>query len=276
MRNPKDMLLYWIAERELVRRAKEAGLPKPWSQDPTFQTTYFCNVHREDDRITKWIRTTYSHFVNEPMFEYNVILARFLNWPESLATVGFVTHHDPDDILRVLEELAAKGKIWGNAYVITTHGIPMPKARYLTHLVLSDVSRAYTSLRSACRAGSCLGAYMALQSIDGIGTFLAAQIIADLKNTPGHPLYTAADKLTFVAPGPGSVRGSSWFEHGKADGVTPRTFPVAFANVRAYVDEHMPGNGIDNQDLQNCLCEYDKYMRVSQGTGKSKRNYPGA
>ena len=31
----------------------------------------------------------------------------------------------------------------------------------------------------------------------------------------------------------------------------------------------------DMQDLQNCLCEFDKYMRILHGTGRSKRGYPG-
>jgi hypothetical protein len=29
------------------------------------------------------------------------------------------------------------------------------------------------------------------------------------------------------------------------------------------------------QNLQNCFCEYDKFMRVTNGTGRSKRKYKG-
>ena len=29
------------------------------------------------------------------------------------------------------------------------------------------------------------------------------------------------------------------------------------------------------QNLQNCFCEYDKFMRVTEGTGRSKRKYNG-
>jgi hypothetical protein len=29
------------------------------------------------------------------------------------------------------------------------------------------------------------------------------------------------------------------------------------------------------QDLQNCLCEFDKYERVRLGEGRPRSNYPG-
>jgi hypothetical protein len=82
------LLLYWVAERESVRKKKEAGEPKPWSDDPVFRTTYFCNVRREDDKVTKFIRQMYSPYVAHPLFVHNIILSRFLNWPPTLEEVG--------------------------------------------------------------------------------------------------------------------------------------------------------------------------------------------
>jgi hypothetical protein len=32
---------------------------------------------------------------------------------------------------------------------------------------------------------------------------------------------------------------------------------------------------IHAQDLQNCLCEFDKYERVRLGEGRPRSNYPG-
>jgi len=128
------------------------------------------------------------------------------------------------------------------------------------------------------RGPSCAAAAQALQGIEGIGSFLSAQIVADLKNTPEHPLFSAVDKHTFVQHGPGSLRGASWFHYGCAEGVTPANWPEKFAEIRKYVDANWPSivvPPIDNQDLQNCLCEFDKYMRVSSGAGRSKRRYNG-
>jgi 5-hmdU DNA kinase, helical domain len=265
---------------------KDLGLPKPWSDNVVFQHTYFCNVRREDDRVSKFIRGFYSPHVESPFLEYNLIFARFINWPSTLDDVGFLRTHSPASLENHLERLSHKGKVWGGAYVITTHGIPMGKAAYLCHNVLEGVfkaigghSWAFSRGPHATGAGSCAAAHKALQSFEGLGSFLAAQVVADLKNTPGYPLYNAPDRATFVAHGPGSLRGLQWF-WGDSVTINPGNFLAYFRSMREYVDENwnqtLMGDPIDNQDLQNCLCEFDKFMRVTNGTGKSKRNYPGA
>jgi len=290
--SPPELLLYWIRERYEVLLKKKNMAPKPWSEDPVFQTTYFCNVRREDDKVTKWIREYYSPHVDHDMFEYNVLLARFLNRPESLQYVGFQPFHDPTDLLAKLEKLAEEGKtVWGNAYVITTHGIPMPKATYLCDNVLGSALEVLRACEKAGPPPTCQEWYGVLQAIEGVGSFLAAQIVADLKNTPGHQLREADDWWTFAAHGPGSVRGASWFFYGEPIGITPVTFRAALDKIRRYVDNNLEKCDCDsleekcsheykiprfcNQDLQNCLCEFDKYMRVKNGTGRSKRSYPG-
>lgn len=112
---------------------------------------------------------------------------------------------------------------------------------------------------------TCERAYAKLRQIPGIGSFLAAQIVADLKNTPGHGLQLSDDWFSFCAPGPGSLRGLSWFHEKK---ITNSTFHEAIHEAAVMIDwpDCM-------QDLQNCFCEYDKYCRVLTGTGKSKRGY---
>lgn len=283
--NYPDLLLYWIKERYAILKKKEQGLPAPWSEDPVFQSTYFCNVRREDDKVTKYIRAIYSQFVSHPLFEYNMVLARFLNRPDTLEAIGhFQQVHQPGVICARLRQRADFGyPIWGNAYVITTHGQKMDKLAYLAQ-VLDAVHEQLPNIRAATQPTitralpTCLGASMALQMVNGIGSFLAGQIVADLKNTINHPLHSAADRDTFVVPGPGSLRGASWFHWERPDKMTPAAFlPSGFGLIRRHVDKNWPQEvpPIDNQDLQNCLCEFDKYCRVKNGTGRSKRKYAG-
>jgi len=113
----------------------------------------------------------------------------------------------------------------------------------------------------------CQDWYDHIMKIDGMGSFLSAQVVADLKNTPGHLLHTAMDWYDFVAPGPGSLRGASWFFNKT---ITPATFREAIDEIARYLDWDYC-----MQDLQNCLCEFDKYCRVATATGRSKRNYAG-
>lgn len=254
-------------------KKKEAGEPKPWSSDPIFQKTYFCNVNREDDKVTKWIREFYSPYVDDPMFEYNIIFSRFINWPETLEHVGYKKKHIAEELEDILHYLAADGrKVWGSAYVITTHGMKMDKAHYLAHYVLGAVAQRLESLRAVCRGTSLATAAAELQRIDGIGSFLSAQVVADLKNTDNHPLQEAEDWWSFVQPGPGSLRGCEWFHNTT---VTPASFPEYFRQIREFVEGYELPTALCNQDLQNCLCEFDKYMRVRNRTGRSKRKYNG-
>lgn len=275
--NPPELLMYWIRERWQILRRKEQGFLAPWSDDPVFQRTYFCNVRREDDKVTKWVRNFYSPYVDHPLFEYNILLARFLNWPPTLKEVGFVEEH-PGLVEQDLEMLASRGeKIWGNAYVITTHGIKMPKLHYLCRNVLPAAYRALSNYRTRWGHTTCHAMADRLQEIEGVGNFLSAQVVADVKNTLKHPLTQAEDWWTFVQPGPGSLRGASWWRHNNPNELSLSMFSTTFSAIREYVDAHWPDEvpKICNQDLQNCLCEFDKYMRVRNGTGRSKRLYNG-
>lgn len=293
--DPKCKLAYWIVEREQIRKQKLANLPKPWSDDPVFQKTYFCNVRREDDRVTRWIRGNWSpDKIGWDNYEYAMVMARFLNWPDTLAGLqmgngeipfGF----DTEWLLRYLENRAKAGlKVWGNAYVVTTHGLAMGKAQYLCRNVLPAVYDCVGAGRwrgQYASSGPLLARrYEDYKLFEGMASFMSAQVIADLKNTPGHPLFLADDWSTWSAMGPGSLRGLEWF-HGRKISRSDRAYTEAINSVRDYLlANHMKAasllldqnhNGINMQDLQNCLCEFDKYMRVLNGTGRSKRGYAG-
>lgn len=272
----KDKLHYWITEREKVRVAKELGLPKPWSEDTTFQNTYFCNVRREDDVTTKGIRGMYSQDFDDPMFIYNIVFARMINYLPTLEWIGWIPQHHPNSLVDSLNErVRSAGKLWGNAYVVTTHGIAMPKVQYLCENVLGGVERASKAINAAAYTGTLAATHAALMQVEGLGSFMAAQIVADLKNTPYHHCADAKDWWTFAAPGPGSIKGMNWFfERPLTTGYSHIIFSKCLKIIRDYIEEKgIPK--ICNQDLQNCLCEFDKFMRVSTGVGRSKRRYPG-
>ena len=272
--------MYWMREREQIRRLREANFPKPWSADPVFQTVYFCNVHREDDKTTRYIRQKYASYANHPWLVYNYILARFINRIESIRHFPFYDRHWGAALQDVLEWIALEeGQLWSGAYIITTHGLPMGKVQYLVNHVLQAAAeplQAHIGMGPVLGYGGNLAtAYNTLRKIEGLGSFLAAQVVADLKNTEGHPLADADDWWIFVAPGPGSLRGASWFHYGEIGRVTPANFMDHFNKIREFVDDAAPEIIVCSQDLQNCLCEFDKYMRVRTGAGKSKRRYNG-
>ena len=259
-------LAYWILEREDIRRKKEAGLPKPWSDDPVFQTTYFCNVHREDDKVTKWIRENWKL---GPDYEFAMCLARiFNNIPFLRAHRYPASYWSAGKLEALADELkGSKRQVWGNAYVVTTHGIPGSKIAYAGRIL----EAARTHLRAHPLGSTLASAHRVISTLEGFGSFMAAQVVADLKNTEGHPLFSAEDWGTWSAPGPGSMRGLNWvYDRRVAIGEYQQLIKGLHEEV-----EHKTEVEICEQDLQNTLCEFDKYMRVKTGSGRSKRRYNG-
>ena len=267
-----DKLIYWIKERYSVRLNKESGVEKPWSLDQVFQETYFCNVHREADRVTKGIRqmwyNRHAGFTTDTVVQ-NMIMARFVNKIETLESLGWPwTTFDPPKWRAVM----SKGGSWGSAYIVSTNGRSVPKHEYIGGLLRSlwqqkDLTGSATTLAKA---------HVVLMGLQGLGSFMAAQIIADLKNTEGHELTYADDFRSWCAHGPGSLRGLAWVL-GK-EKVTPTEFKHHMPWLHEEVTDQLHGLGIPDihaQDLQNCLCEFDKYMRVSTNCGRSKRRYNG-
>ena len=75
-------LLYFIGERERIRIRRANGEPPPWTDDPILREWSFCNVRREDDRVTRWIAEDWRvPHVDDPDLWFAMVIARFVNWP---------------------------------------------------------------------------------------------------------------------------------------------------------------------------------------------------
>ncbi len=269
-----DKLVYWITEREKMRIAKEQGRTFPWSANTVMTNTYFCNVHREDDKVTKYIRNRYGMEVEKALPEFNMLVARLVNKPSSLGAMGWPFKHWLFSARHSFTEVMSKKGTWGSAYIVSTNGRAMPKHEYISGLL----SAALPALEAVGACTLLASAHTVLQGIQGIGSFISGQIIADLKNTPGHPLAKAEDWWTWCAHGPGSLRGMAWLIYpGQALKCRPGEFYPQMVKLKTELNSALGKSsvsGLHMQDIQNCLCEFDKYMRVSTGTGRSKRKYP--
>lgn len=271
MANKSAELSHWINEREAVRARKESGAPAPWTTDKVIATVRFCNVHREDDKVTRYIRNSpvYSG-VDVPVWV--VVLARMVNRISTLERIApYVESGDLAGVKATLKHFREGGTvIWGNAYTISTCGRTMDKVDYvIDHVVQAVKDVGETHPYSFARLSTT---FLQLTDVDGLGSFLAAQVVADLKNTPCHPLNLAPDWHTWSAPGPGSLRGLTAY-FGKT--ITPRLYQEA---IEQCYDETIPlvmpyVGHIHMQDFQNCLCEFSKYMKVKNGAGHARNSY---
>lgn len=276
-------LVRFIIERDAVRIAKEAGKPRPWTKDPILDKYRFCNVRREDDAVTKWLRANwYPQWDEEPMDNTEVdpdiwfaaVVARLLNNPESLEAVeNFILPWKPEKFRQMLHGRAACGaKNFNAAYIVSTNGVAMDKVDYIVTRVLGPLWANRKKLRYDYET---LDSYFdELVKYDGLGSFIAGQVIADLKFIT--PFYMASDRDIFVVSGPGSRRGlnrvmknpvnAPWREYEWRD---------TLLKLRDAVLPKLPVpiHALSAQDIQNCLCEFDKYERARLGEGTPKQIY---
>lgn len=263
----------FIVKREAVRLAKEAGLAPPWTKDSILATYRFCNVHREHDKVTRWISDNWRtpHKTDEDLW-FAMIFARLFNLPSTLEAVGYgnVVLWNPTNVMRILKNKREDGPIFNGAYIVSTNGVAMDKVDYLINRVLRPLWAERRQLRPA--NGMTLEEFhKKLIKYDGLGSFIAAQVVADMKYVA--PLKFAEDWNTFAAPGPGSRRGLNRVCNKPVDAPWPgKSWSLALAQLHDAVLARLHFT-LHAQDLQNCLCELDKYERVRLGEGTPKQLY---
>src|SRR5262249_12381746 len=138
----------------------------------------FCNVYRERDRVTCWIRDRWRDpHRDDPDLWFAMAVARLVNWPETLSALGWPVPWRPEHFLQVM---GRGGKVYGDAYMIGTAGQRGSKPEYQAARIFNPLWHARERLRP--RPGETLNSYHArLAECPGLSSFMAAQVVADLK-----------------------------------------------------------------------------------------------
>lgn len=272
-------LLAFIRERHRIWERKERGDSKPWTEDSILQVWKFCNVYRELDTVTRWIRDHWREpYADDIDLWFALVIARFVNWPDSLAEIGYPVPWNPKQFVSVMDDRQRRReKVFTGAYMIHADRHHQgTKAAYLAEEVFNPLWSDRRKLRRI-RWGSLAEAHRALSRYRDMGSFMTAQVIADLKYVP--PMDRAKDWATWAAPGPGSQRGLNRVLGRYTDTAWNNgDWLGALTEVRAAINPRLESAGLEPlhaQDLQNCLCEFDKYERVRLGEGKPRSKYPG-
>lgn len=270
----KDLTTF-IGKREELRLNKEANAPWPWTDDSILAQYRFCNVNRENDAVTKWIAENWrTPHKDDPDLWFAMVVARLFNLPESLKAIGYPVPWKPNPVARVLSKRSSEGqKNFNGAYIVSTNGLAMDKVQYLIQHVLNPLWAKRKVIRPT-HYETLDGWHSLLCQFNGLGSFMVAQVVADMKYV--DPLRQADDWMTFAASGPGSRRGLNRVCGKPVD--SPWREPVWRATLgmlQEAVNATLPA-GLEDlhaQDLQNCLCEFDKYERARLGEGTPKQLY---
>ena len=273
--DPYHRLVYFINERESIRRKRALGLPPPWTDDEILGSYRFCNVRRMDDKVSQWLLNNwYKPYKDHPNILIAVVLARHFNLPSTLEAIGFPVEWLPEVVKKTLLVKKGNGQnLFNSAYIVPGDASFLSKV----HSVIDGVVRWTISLKPLTPTDSMKSCVEYLSEIRGLGSFLAGQIVADLRWAMSG---SWKDRYTYAPMGPGSKRGMNRVQGRDKDSPLKQE---KFLDELVHLVQRLEGDlsnditrRLEMMDYQNCLCETDKYFRVLLGEGKPKKRYiPG-
>ena len=298
---------FWYArERYSVFLKKNAGEPRPWTEDYYLDRFKFCNVFREDDRTTIWLRENVREKLPVRELLMATIVFRWFNRIETGEAIfverdylgdgrsaweHFWETRDVDKLRIAILAHNGTGPYVTGAYCII--GMPnMSKLdgilacidQVMTYPSPSDISADlpnlhHTDLTYALL--STLGRIRLEQVWDWFrryprsGDFMAYEIVTDLNHTPGL-MATAPDVMTWANAGPGAIRGLNRI-HGREleRKLTKEASNLEMQTLLAASQAHWPIEWPkwDMRTVEHTLCEFDKYQRLLKNEGKVKGVY---
>lgn len=261
-------------------------MERPWTTDPYLAKYRFCNVRRRHDRVSEWIRLNViePHRTCSHLLQW-LALARFVNWPPTLKML-LDNGHGPKDgreprwsaIARLLDYRHEQGvKTWTGAYMVRAERQHGKKGTYVCEVALHGLFRdtgKMAALGIALAEERRQAVHSVLMSGYGWGSFMAGQVVDDLTWTP--LLENAKDHYTWAPQGPGSVRGANrLLGEPLSARIHEQVWQELLQRWRAQVISQLGTEYEDMtlMDLQNCLCEFDKYERVRLGEGRPRSMY---
>jgi len=267
-----DMVLTYldfVVDRHRVWEKRQAGEAGPWSEDPILQRNKFTNVYRVLDHGSQFLL----HLVSEPGLTAADVLARaylyrMSNRPQVWEHTRNILGHYPYayDLGEDLADLWAEyrdggGQVFSGAYMIVPH-VPAGNSGFdKTREVVRMAERSFHPHSPDYVGDVFLDARMetrfkVLQSVPGIGNFIAMQVLTDFGYSP---FGTDQNENSFVVPGPGAVKGArELVPEWKALQV------IAWCRGRVLELPDCPslyGRPPSLMDIQNTLCEFSKYAR---------------
>lgn len=271
---PLKTFLYWITEREHIRKLKEGGAKKPWTEDEIFMDNRFCNVRRMDDKVSRWLlKNWYNHKADDRTILLMACLARLLNRLETLENLDMLAGAktlEPKQTLNFVRKMLHARQRRGESVFTGVYIVNGRKGMSKIDYVTQNIGHAVQQFSFGSTMRDLWGN---LQETRGLGSFTAGQITADIRFVCKH--WNPSDTMTWAPLGPGSRRGSEKLIGKKP---TQKEFDFMLPKLVQTVYDKLPEIASDRKleamDVQNCLCEFDKYTRVQAG-GEMRTHYNG-
>jgi hypothetical protein len=296
---PEETFWYWVRERQFIYEKRQRGESPPWTDDEILRTFSFCNVYREQDRVTVWIdQNIRKPYADHPNLWIMLAIARTINWPPTLQAIintsEVVEGIWPDNkstfvplaMGRFMDHLKQQTgeKLYTGAYMIRAESDPKSewysrtKQEYIGGCVIGNLWKArgeFTAmfLDSIYHANpyrpSLQEVHAWFTHFHGWGPFMAYEVVTDLRHT--RYLRNAPDIMTWANAGPGAIRGlKRMFPNQKF--THPEHYNAGMQYLLERSNEMIPDHfpRMEMRDIEHVACEFDKYSRVKHGEGRPR------
>jgi len=260
--------LDFVHTRHSVWRRRQEGEAQPWTTDEVIATRKFTNVFRLLDPGSQFVMTD---LVCDDQFEFlaRCLLYRITNLPEAWRSfegdLNLVER--PDEFRAHLHARKARGeRVFSGAYMIwggTEKGVDK-----IDH-VFGVLEGAAPGLADFLMADTQADRFEALSGCRGVGYFNAMQVLTDF----GYNTEYREDE--FVVPGPGALKGASFLGMGGEEAIE-----WGWETIHGMDDQPLiwgsgkRGHFLSKMDVQNCLCEFSKYVRFASKPSPQKPYAP--
>lgn len=272
-----DTFWRFAAERQDIFFRRLSGVSAPWTDDVVLASYKFTNAYRASDRVSQYLirnviyRTDLPKAPTEVFFR--ILLFKLFNkietWELLESSLGLLTfegyrfaHYD-----NVLSRALTQGKrIYSAAYIMPPGGRAFGRAaKHQNHLLLLESMMRHAVPARLEQARSMQEGFDVLRAFPTVGDFLAYQFITDIN----YSEITAFGEMEFVVPGPGARDGlhKCFVDRG---GLNEPELIRLMADLQEQEFDRLGlpfqslwGRRLQLVDVQNLLCEIEKYSRVS-------------
>jgi hypothetical protein len=266
LKRVQDFNAFMIERHNMFIKKEINNEPYPWSEDSILTEYSFCNVYRELDRVTIWIRENWREpYADHPNLPFAMAVARQINWPDTLEEIGFPDQWRPSNVKNIMQDrMARKEKVYTGAYMLTGT-LGGTKVEQTVDKILTPLYANFP-----CDFSSLENCWKSFLPYAGFSDFMSYEVVTDLRHTKW--LEKSPDIMTWANPGPGAMRGLNRIFGRPLDSKQKK--PLFIQEMRDLLallsNDPLP---LEMRDIEHCLCEFDKYERARLGQGRPRAKY---
>lgn len=272
----RDIFWYYVSERyQIFLRRKVEEKEFPWTEDPILRDYRFTNVFRLFDKGTLKLidlLDTLDEFKYKQDVIWRVVQYRWPNYHTLFEEYGWIPQgFNKKKWLKRIDRVKSKhGKWHTSAHIVLQSNFKQSRAEnYMHYLGLLDGQFEEFS-SGILDAPNMEAAFKHVLKYKGFGGFTAYEILIDLCYIGILPESFLEQ---FANPGPGCKEG--------IDLIYPNRSSMSYQQAmiklrdnqeRAFERLKLPAPPrLTLQDIEFCLCEISKYIKIKHGVGRRRR-----